>query len=126
VSEGDGFRWIDGPTATDEEWDRIGAILSARGWMALNRFTSRVLVAEDASGIRGLIVAQLVPHVGPLWARPSERGTGLAEDMATKMFDYLVEAQARGWVVIADSPHVPPICESHGMRKVESPVYVAK
>ncbi len=94
--------------------------------MSLNRATSRVRVAEDTEGnLKGFFVLQLTPQAGPLWVAPSERSTGLADELADDMLEFLVDAHARGWLVVADSPHVPPLCEARGMRRVESPVYVA-
>ena len=121
------YRWIDGPTATQEEWDRFEDILVARGWMSLNRPTSRVLVAEDEHGdLLGFFVMQLVPHTEPLWVRPSKRGSEIAEILADKMLTFMLEVQARGWMLVADNPIVAKMSEQRGMTRVESPVYVAR
>lgn len=120
------YRWLDGPTATDAEWDRIDDLLSARGWMSLSRETTRILVAEDAEGnLKGFFTLQLTPQCGPMYVAPSARATGLADALADKMLDYLIDAKARGWFIVADNPHVPSMCESRGMKKLTSPVYVA-
>jgi hypothetical protein len=63
MSEEVTYRWIDGPTATDAEWNEIDRLLASRGWMSLNRMTSRVLVAERDAAIIGFTCLQLVPHV---------------------------------------------------------------
>lgn len=119
------YRWVDGPTATDAEWDRIESLLAARGWASLNRPTSRILLAEDAAGeLLGFEVFQMIPYVGPLWVRPSARGTGLAEDLSDRMLDFMAEIQARGWLVTAESAYAEKICVDRGMTKVETPVYV--
>lgn len=119
------FRWIDGPEATSAEWDRFERILAAKGWASLNRNTSRILVAEDAAGeLLGFEVFQLAPFVGPLYLRPSARGAGLAEQLSDRMFEFLAETKARGWMVTAASHHAAKICEAHGMTKIEMPVYV--
>jgi hypothetical protein len=121
------YRWVDGPTATDEEWDKIEGILASRGWMSLNRPTTRILVADDADGsLLGFICLQMVPHTEPLFVRPSQRGTGLAETLADKMLEFMLSIQARGWMVVADNPIAAELCESRGMVKVESPVYIAR
>lgn len=121
------YRWVDGPDATDQDWDRIDRILEARGWASLNRPTTRILIAEDDKGeLAGLIVLQLFPHAEPLWVRPSMRGSGIAETLADKMMDFLREIKVRGFIVMADNPLAAKLCEEHGMVKVESPVYIAK
>lgn len=126
MSDDTRFRWINGTDATAEDWDRIEGILAARGWMSLNRPTSRILVAEDADGaLLGFVVLQFIPHTEPLWVAPSQRGTGLAEQLADKIIEFMVEIGARGWVAVADSPVAAQLCEKVGMTKLESPVYVA-
>jgi GNAT superfamily N-acetyltransferase len=52
------------------------------------------------------------------------RGTGVAEVLADEMHDFLSSVKCRGIVVIADNPIVARMAESHGMKKVESPVYI--
>jgi len=121
------YRWIDGPSATQDEWDRIEGLLAARGWMSLNRNTTRILVAEDTedNSLLGFIIVQLTPQAGPLWVAPRARGKEITDDLADKMLDFFVEVQARGWFVVADNPVVKGICESRGMKMLKSPVYVA-
>lgn len=119
------FRWIDGPVATDDDWDKIEHILAARGWMSLNRNTTRILVAETPDGkIAGFQTLQLVPHTEPLFVAPSQRGTGLAEELTERMYAFLTEVHVRGFVAIAESRFAEELCEKHGMKKVACPVYV--
>lgn len=126
MSGGVEYRWIDGPTATAEEWDRVEGVLAVRGWMSLNRPTSRILVAEREGELLGFMVMQLVPHTEPLWVRPSERGSGIAESLADQMVEFMFSVQSRGWMVVADNPMAAKLCEARGMMKVDAPVYVAK
>jgi len=116
-------RWIDGPTASQEDWDAIEGVLATRGWMSLNRLTSRICVKERAGEIIGFHVLQMVPVAGPLYVQPKYRGTGLAAELADDMLSFLVEIQARGWVVFVESAHAAKLCEERGMTKVEQPVY---
>jgi hypothetical protein len=121
------YRWIDGPTASEEEWNRFEDILVARGWMSLNRPTSRVLVAEDEYGdLLGFIVMQLVPHTEPLWVRPSKRGGEIANELADRMLTFMMEIQARGWMLVASNDVIAKMAEERGMVRETSPVYVAK
>lgn len=117
------FRWIEGPTATPADWDKIDTMLAAQGWSPLNRKTTRILVVEE-NGKMGFIVAQMVPYVGPGYVPPSLRGTGLSQELADRMDGYLKENNARGWMVIADSPHVAKLYTERGMRRIESPVFM--
>jgi hypothetical protein len=69
-------------------------------------------------------VFQFLPYCGPMFVPTSMRGTGVAEKLANDMVNFLTDIHARGWVVVADSPHSAKLCEARGMDKVESPVYV--
>jgi hypothetical protein len=117
------YRWVDGPTASDADWEKIESVLASRGWMSLNRNMSRILIAER-DGVMAFHVFQFLPFCGPLFVPPSMRGTGVAEELANRMVDFLAESEARGWVVVADSPHAAKLCEDRGMTEIESPVYV--
>jgi len=119
-------RWVEGRDCSQEDWDRIELILAARGWMSLSRQLTRVRLAEEDGKILGLFVFQMVPYAGPLWVSPSQRGLGLAEALAKEMLDFLVQAEARGWIVVADNPHSAKLCEDFGMRRVEVPVYTTE
>ena len=120
-------RWIEGLAATDKEWEQIESILATRGWMSLNRQTSRIRVYEDDEGFMlGFFVFQLVPMAGPMYVSPAERGGMLAGRMAFDMLQFLVDAEARGCIIIAESPHVPTMCEHFGMSKIVSPVFTTE
>ena len=118
------YRWVDGPTCEDEDWDRIEEILKARGWMSLNRTTSRILVAEDSEGkLYGFQVLQLVPHVEPLYVAPAARASGIAEELVERMVKFLGEVKIRGYLATAESSFAAQLCEKHGMTKLDFPVY---
>jgi hypothetical protein len=117
------YRWIDGPTASDADWEKIESVLASRGWMSLNRNGTRILVAER-DGTMAFHVFQFVPFCGPLFVPPSMRGTDIAMELANRMVEFLAEINARGWLVVADSPHAAKLCEENHMTKVESSVYV--
>jgi len=120
------YRWLDGPLSSDHDWARLDNLLEKRGWAPLNREFSRVRIAEREGEIVGFSVLQMLPFAGPMFVERKHRGTGLADKLAEDTINYLVECNARGWFVIADSPHVPRLCEKFGMQKVESPVYITK
>ena len=122
------LRWVDGPALTEEQWAvenaRVEPILAARNWMALNKNTTRLLLAERDGTLVGFLIFQLVGHCEPLWVDKSERATGLAETLADTMLDFLHDANARGWMLVANSPAAAKLAEERGMRKLEDPVYV--
>src|SRR6266478_3517741 len=95
------YRWIDGHTATQEEWDAIESFLAARGWMSLARETTpRIRVAERDGKIIGFVVLQMTPQCGPLYVVPKERGTGVADQLADDIISFLIAEKARGWFVV--------------------------
>jgi GNAT superfamily N-acetyltransferase len=118
------YRWIHGPQASQEDWEKIELLLASRGWISLNRPTSSILIAEDDDGIAGFHIFQFLPYAGPLFVRPSARGKGVAEKLADDMLEALAQAQARGFIVIADSPHSAKLCRDRGMNELKSPVFV--
>jgi len=120
------YRWIDGPNASQKDWDKIESILAARGWSSLNRPTSRILVAEADGELAGFHVFQLYPHAEPQWVRPRYRGTEISATLADKMLEFLMDVKVRGFMVIADSEFAVALCEQRGMTKLESPVYIAQ
>jgi hypothetical protein len=94
--------------------------------MSLARPTSRILVAEDEYGLLlGFSCLQLVPHLEPLFVIPSMRGSGLAEELADKMVEFVLDMKVRGFMVVAESPHAVKLCEDRGFKKVECPVFVS-
>jgi GNAT superfamily N-acetyltransferase len=118
------YNWIDGYQATEKEWDEIDSILAARGWMSLNKNTSRIRIAYDGEKIVGLYVFQLIPHVEPLWVSRSYIGQGIAEHLISDMEQFFIETKARGCMIVAENPLVEKLCISKGMAKVNYPVYV--
>ena len=117
------YRWLESPT--QEEWLAIDSLLEKYHWMSLAPDFSRVLVAEVDGKIVGISCLQQVPFCGPLIVDREYRGNGVAEKLADDTIDSLRSMNARGWIVVAESPHVPKLCVKHGMRKLDSPVFVS-
>jgi hypothetical protein len=102
----------------------VDLILESQGWMTLNRETSRVYLAEENGQIVGISCLQLMPFIGPLWVDKRLRATGVSDHLADDTIGWMRDSRARGWFVVASSPHVPKMCERHGMHKVSAPVYI--
>jgi GNAT superfamily N-acetyltransferase len=118
------YRWIEGSAATEEEWDRLEAILASNSWMALSREASMVLVAEYADSIVGFCVLQVIPHLEPLYVAPEFRGSDIAVRLADQAVEYMHKINARGWVSVAQHPVAARLCEREGMKQIQHPVYV--
>lgn len=118
------YRWIDGPLATQAEWNTIDEKLASRGWMSLNKNTSRVLVAEDEGEIIAFFCLQLVPHVEPLFVSRKYRDTLVAGELANQMQEFLDNHHARGYMAVAENPQVEEMMRVRGMEKIQYPVYV--
>ena len=104
----------------------IDGMLASRNSMSLARDYSKILVAELEGKIIGFSVLQAIPYCGPLFVVPKHRGSGLADNLARQTIDFLVKNGARGWIVVATSPHVPRLCEANGMHKLPYPVYTTE
>lgn len=101
----------------------VTKVLEQEGWTPINE-EALVLVAMDDQGLASFHVLRVVPHAEPLWVRPDLRGTTLAVRMATEMAKFLKDSRTHGVMVVADDPTVAKICESLGMRRIASPVYL--
>src|SRR5688572_5760510 len=113
------YEWLEG-----NQTQIVEPILAERGWTSLNNRTCRVLCAYSGTRLIGFHVLQLFPHAEPLWVARDQRGTGLAETLVDKMMEFLAEVQVRGFMVVADTPATVKLCERHGMKRVDSPVYI--
>jgi hypothetical protein len=118
------FRWLDGLTCSDADWTAVDKILEAHGWMPMHRDTSRVYLAEQDGKVVGISCLQFMPFVGPLWISKKLRSNGVTDKLADDTINWLVDSNARGWFVVADSPHVPKLCERHGMHRISAPIYI--
>lgn len=106
---------------------QIDAVIRHHGWAPLNAATAKILCAADPNDhdrLVGFHVIQLFPHVEPLWVAPEYLGTGLASDLASRVMAFMTDIGARGFMVVADNPHTEKLCQTHGMKRVTSPVYV--
>lgn len=113
---------------TDSEIvDEANPALALRGWPQLNTATARVLGAFDGETLVEIFALQLMPMLGPMLRIDNERRDNgiVSRELAEKMSEYLTENEARGYVTIADSPLTERLCERHGMKRVESPVFMA-
>jgi hypothetical protein len=122
MSEDITYRWVDGATASDEDWSRIDKVAAARGWMSLSRDFSRILIAERGEEF-GFLTFQALPYLGPLYVSPRLRGSGAAAGLVNRMMTELHASHARGFVVIAESMHTARMCEELKMERVEYPMY---
>lgn len=112
------YKWLKG-----DELSILEPIIGQHKWSALNTNTSVAFCAFYGDKLIGFNVLQYHPVVGPLWVDKLYRGVGIPENLADSMAGFLAESNIGGYLAIADSPESIKLCESHGMRKVESPVY---
>ena len=114
------LRWLE-----PEEIYQLEATLLKFGWAALNKNTCRVLAAFDDNGkLIGWEAFQLYPYIGPAFVEPEWLSTGLYEELADEMHKFLSSVKCRGAIVVAESRFAEKVCEKHGMKKLEVPVYI--
>lgn len=118
------IRWIEG----DECEVLLNPILESRGMTLLNSPTSRALGAFEDGGLVMALVVQLYPVLGPLLRTDNfKRDNGdTARALTEKMHEFLDQAEARDYMVIANSPFTERLAQRHGMVKTESPVYLCR
>ena len=120
------FRWLD----NDEVETLVNPSLEARGMVQLNinpeQPTCRVAGAFADGVLLRAFCLQLHPILGPLVETDSEfRDNGDAtRGLVAFMEEFLKTVDARGWLTICDSPLSERLAKQHGMKRLESPVYV--
>jgi len=119
------YRWL----TNDEIVNEVNPICARRGWALLNvndaQPTCRVLGAFDEfeGGLIGFMAFSLMPMIGSLWVQPDHRDGTVSRELAVQMHQFLKDADARGFIAVADHPVTSRICERFGMVKMEAPVY---
>ncbi len=122
------FRWI-----TDEQIETlVNPALKARGMVELNicpeQPTCRVAGCFSEGVLLRAFCLQLHPILGPLVETDSEfrDNGGATRGLVEFMEEFLKTVDARGWLTICDSPLSERLAQRHGMKKLESPVYVGQ
>ena len=129
------FRWLE----QDEILNLVNPALKAKGYAELGFNgscecgralpTARVLGAFlDSGELIETFTLQMLPFLGPLLKHDTDiRDSGeTSRQMATIMFDFLMGAKARDFIVIANSPISRRLCERFQMKEVECPVFLTK
>ena len=118
TATGTEIRWL-----TQEQTIALDPIIRAHGWVPLNPELSRVLAAFDGEQMVGFIALNCIPHIEPLYVSTSHRGTGIAEELVSRMVAFLYEVDCPAAYVIADNPVSEKLAKAHGMERVDVPVY---
>jgi|SRR5580698_2954873 hypothetical protein len=116
------YRWL-----TRDEVIALDPDLARAGQSPLNPDLSRVLGAFDGEHLVKSLTIQMFPMLGPLITHDNlYRDAGeVSRSLAEIMDNYLQESHARGYLAVCESPVTERICQRHGMKRVESPVYLA-
>lgn len=117
---------------TDDQIEElVNPALALRGMALLNinplQPTCRVLGAWNDGRFITFLAFHLYPVLGPLVKTDAlYRDNGeVSRELTTRMHAFLDACDARGYLVVADSPITSRLCERHGMVKIESPIYAA-
>lgn len=113
------LRWLDG-----DDLDQLEPILRERGWMSLNKSTTRVRAAFYEGRIVGFVCLQLVPHMEPLYVEPEFRGSPVAMDLVNDMAEFIRDARCRGVMIVAGAPGIEALAKHFGMEQITHPVYI--
>jgi Acetyltransferase (GNAT) domain len=115
------YRWLEGQEAIDE----LEGFIAAQGWTPLDAAHTRALAAYDGMTLVGFITLQMVGFVGPLYVAPGSRDGQVSSELSDRMYTFLGEVGAKGYLAVCDNPAAAKICRQHGMQEVKSPVYAA-
>lgn len=117
------YRWL----TEDEIISLVNPNLAHQGMPMLNTAVARVYGAFDGDRLIRTLTLQLFPLLGPLTTHDhTHRDNGeVSRTLANLMDAYLQESHARGYLAVCDSPVTERICERHGMKRIESPVFLA-
>jgi hypothetical protein len=109
----------------DEVANLVNPDMAKQGWAMLNVATARVAGIFDGDRLIKTLTLQLFPVLGPLLEHNRKPDSGEAtRELVSFMETYFLEAQARGWMVIADSPITERLCKRYGMTEMKSPVFM--
>jgi hypothetical protein len=118
------YRWM----SSEEIETFVNPVCEQRGWSPLNineaQPTCRVIGAFDGEAIVGFFALQLHPVLGPQWVDADHRDGTISRELTQQMSEFLSDVDARGWLVICDSPVSERLAIRYGMKKLEIPVYV--
>ena len=80
-------------------------------------------VATVDAKIAGYGVSQLMFHAEPIYVLPEYRGSGIAEELASRVVKRITEANGKAFVSIATNPFAERLCIEQGMERVEGTLY---
>ena len=121
------YRWL----TYDEVESEVNPILALRGMAILNIDEAnpicRVMGAWEDGHLVEFLTIQLVPMLGPMVRVDNTKRDGgeVSRELVDRLYNYLEDAGARTYLVVADNPFTARLCERHQMDKVNSPVYSA-
>ena len=116
------YRWLN----ETEIIELVNPVLSLRGWPQLSILNARVRGAFDGDNLIEVFVVQLLPTLGPMVKIDNthrDNGT-ISRELTSQINQYLEAEEARGYIVIADSPLTERLCERYKMEKITSPVFM--
>lgn len=105
--------------------DALAPALKKAGMTIAYPHLAEPIVAKDPDGkIIGFCFSQLLPHWEPLWVDTDWRGTGLAEELAKRALQKIVDTGAQRILVVIQSPFAEKIAIANGFHAVEGKLYV--
>jgi len=117
-------RWL----SNEDIADWVNPECQRKGWIQFNvneeTPTCRVLGAFDGPALIGFFGFSLLPHLGPLFVDQDHRNGTVSAQLAEKMAEFMFEVNARGALMVADSPVTERMAQKFGLEHVKSPVFI--
>ncbi len=82
------------------------------------------VVAKFDGEIIGFAFSQLLPHWEPLWVKPQWRGTGLAEELAKRALQKIVDTGAQRILVVTQNQFAEDLAKEYGFKEVPGKIFV--
>jgi hypothetical protein len=99
-----------------QEWDQVAHRITADGGNMPCPDQATVIVAVDERGLAGFWAVQQCWHVGPLWIREDQRGTGLWRKLHAAVDALFARTPGTGYYSFSGMPKVEAIFQKLGYR----------
>ena len=122
-------KWLNGIEAVEtinpliEKRNRENPL--AMPWSLLNDKTSFAVAAFEEEFVIGYICLQLFPFLGPMFVEQIACNGEVSKMLVDEMAKVMADMQARGVMVVCESPVTERMCKARGMKRIEFPVYIS-
>ena len=111
-------------TLTGDEVMKIADKIREVGFSFPHPQLSTVELAIVEGELAGFACSQLMFHAEPLYVDPKYYGTGIAEELASRVVRSIEESRGKMFLSVASNPHAERLCKEQGMVEVPGKLFV--